>query len=211
MNRTTTDAIENLVLHPTRVTPADRERLFSQRPLTLWFTGLSGAGKSTLAFALEKLLVDSGRPAFVLDGDNVRHGLCKGLSFSTEDRSENIRRIAEVARLMNEAGLIAIVACISPCRLQREQAREIIGDERFLEIYLNTPLSVCEGLDPKGLYRKARAGLIPDFTGVSATYEAPEAPALTLDASEKSISVCLGEILDKVEGWGAARPGSSSL
>ncbi|WP_085577630.1 MULTISPECIES: adenylyl-sulfate kinase [unclassified Pseudomonas] len=203
MNRTTTDAIENLVLHPTRVTPADRERLFSQRPLTLWFTGLSGAGKSTLAFALEKLLVDSGRPAFVLDGDNVRHGLCKGLGFSTEDRSENIRRIAEVARLMNEAGLIAIVACISPCRLQREQAREIIGNERFLEIYLNTPLSVCEGLDPKGLYRKARAGLIPDFTGVSATYEAPEAPALMLDASEKSISVCLSEILDKVEGWGA--------
>lgn len=201
MTKTTKDSCENLTLHLPRLTAADRERLFSYKPFTIWLTGLSGAGKSTLAFSMEKLLVDSGKPAFVLDGDNVRHGLCKGLGFSPEDRSENIRRIAEVARMMNEAGVIVLVACISPCRLQREQAKLTIGEENFIEVYLNTPLSVCESLDPKGLYRKARAGLIPEFTGISAVYEEPVAPSLVIDTSQKSISECLQEIMGKAESW----------
>ncbi|MEJ6817487.1 adenylyl-sulfate kinase [Pseudomonas sp. LF-5] len=186
---------ENIVLHPTQVAQVDRERVVAQKPFTIWFTGLSGSGKSTLAFSIEKLLIEGGKPAYVLDGDNVRHGLCKDLGFSAEDRSENIRRIAEVARLMNEAGVTVMVACISPMRECREKARTIIGDERFLEVYLSTPLDVCERLDPKGLYRKARAGLIPDFTGVSAPYEVPEAPALVLDASERSIADCVEAIV----------------
>ncbi|MGF6669398.1 adenylyl-sulfate kinase [Pseudomonas monsensis] len=186
---------ENIVLHPTQVAQVDRERVVAQKPFTIWFTGLSGSGKSTLAFSIEKLLIEGGKPAYVLDGDNVRHGLCKDLGFSAEDRSENIRRIAEVARLMNEAGVTVMVACISPTRECREKARTIIGDERFLEVYLSTPLDVCERLDPKGLYRKARAGLIPDFTGVSAPYEVPEAPALVLDASERSIADCVEAIV----------------
>ncbi|MGY2279981.1 adenylyl-sulfate kinase [Pseudomonas monsensis] len=188
---------ENIVLHPTQVAQVDRERVVAQKPFTIWFTGLSGSGKSTLAFSIEKLLIEGGKPAYVLDGDNVRHGLCKDLGFSAEDRSENIRRIAEVARLMNEAGVTVMVACISPTRECREKARTIIGDERFLEVYLSTPLDVCERLDPKGLYRKARAGLIPDFTGVSAPYEVPEAPALVLDASKRSIADCVEAIVAK--------------
>jgi adenylylsulfate kinase len=193
---------ENIVLHPTQVAEVDRERVVAQKPFTIWFTGLSGSGKSTLAFSIEKLLIDSGKPAFVLDGDNVRHGLCKDLGFSAEDRSENIRRIAEVARLMNEAGVTVMVACISPTRDCREKARSIIGDERFLEVYLNTPLDACERLDPKGLYRKARAGLIPEFTGISAPYEVPESPALILDASEKSVADCVEEIVSKAKSYG---------
>ncbi|MDR6163042.1 adenylyl-sulfate kinase [Pseudomonas fluorescens] len=206
MIRSTDEAFQDLRLHPSRVTAEDRQRLFSQKPLTLWFTGLSGAGKSTLAFSVEKSLIDSGKPAFVLDGDNVRHGLCKDLGFLPEDRSENIRRIAEVARLMNEAGICVLVACISPCCSQREQAKEIIGDENFVEVYLSTPLSVCERLDPKGLYRKARAGLIQEFTGVSAVYEVPEVPSLILDASQKSISECLLEITKKIDDWQTKSP-----
>lgn len=200
MKKTKMDVKHDVLWHSTRVTQTERDQLCLQTPLTIWFTGLSGAGKSTLAFALEKIFVESGRSAFVLDGDNLRHGLCKDLGFSTEDRSENIRRIAEVARLMNEAGVMVMVACISPCSSQRDQARSILGEERFLEIYLSTPLSVCESLDPKGLYRKARAGLIPDFTGISAPYEVPVAPALILDSSEKTVADCLGEILSKVTG-----------
>lgn len=193
---------ENVVLHPTQVAPSDRERAVAQKPFTIWFTGLSGSGKSTLAFAIEKKLIENGKPAFVLDGDNVRHGLCSDLGFSAEDRSENIRRIAEVARLMNDAGITVMVACISPTRVSREKARSIIGDERFLEVYLNTPLDVCERLDPKGLYRKARAGLIPEFTGISAPYEVPESPALVFDASQMSVSACVEEIVSKANGLG---------
>ncbi|WP_422609969.1 adenylyl-sulfate kinase [Pseudomonas sp.] len=205
MTKTTSDSCEHLTVHPPRVTAADRKRLFSQQPFTLWFTGLSGAGKSTLAFSMEKLLIDSGKAAFVLDGDHVRHGLCKGLGFSPEDRSENIRRIAEVARLMNEAGVIALVACISPCHSHRQQAKAIIGDENFIEVYLSTPLSVCESLDVKGLYRKARIGLIPEFTGISAVYEEPDAPSLVLDASQKSISECVQEVANTAERWSRER------
>ena len=198
MNKTKTDIKDDVVWHATEVTPDKRGLLSVHKPLTIWLTGLSASGKSTLAFALEKMLVESGRSAFVLDGDNVRHGLCKDLGFTAQDRTENIRRIAEVAKLMNEAGVMVMVACISPCTADRDNAKSIIGEQRFLEVYLNTPLSVCERLDPKGLYRKARKGEIPNFTGVSAPYEVPVAPALKLDASELSVVDCVQAILSRV-------------
>ena len=162
----------------------DRERILKQRPATLWLTGLSGSGKSTVAYEVEKKLIASGHLCYVLDGDNVRHGLNRDLGFSPQDRSENIRRVAEVARLLNEAGMIVITAFISPYREDREQAKKIIGEDRFIEVFLDAPIEICEKRDPKGLYEKARAGLIPEFTGVNAPYEAPEAPALWIKTSE---------------------------
>jgi len=162
----------------------DRERILKQRPATLWLTGLSGSGKSTVAYEVEKKLIASGHLCYVLDGDNVRHGLNRDLGFSPQDRTENIRRVAEVARLLNEAGMIVITAFISPYREDREQAKKIIGEDRFIEVFLDAPIEICEKRDPKGLYEKARAGLIPEFTGVNAPYEAPEAPALWIKTSE---------------------------
>jgi bifunctional enzyme CysN/CysC len=177
--------------HAGQVAAADRARLLGQRPVTVWLTGLSGSGKSTLAFSLERRLLLSGRSSYVLDGDNVRHGLNRDLGFSPKDRAENIRRIAEVARLMNDAGLIVITAFISPFREDREMARQIIGMERFIEVYLNTPLEVCEGRDTKGLYRKARAGEIQGFTGITSPYEPPDSPRLTLDTAAISVGECV--------------------
>ena len=153
----------------------------------MWLTGLSASGKSTLAFALERTLIDAGKACYVLDGDNVRHGLNRNLGFSVEDRTENIRRIAEVAKLMNDAGLIVITAFISPLIANRNIAREIIGPNQFKEIYVSTPLAACEARDPKGLYAKARAGELAEFTGISADYEPPMAPDLTIDTSSGSI------------------------
>jgi len=173
-----------IVWHRHPVQPEQRYALLKQRPLTIWMTGLSAAGKSTIAGLTERILIESGHAAYVLDGDNVRHGLNKDLGFTAADRHENIRRIAEVARLMNEAGLIVLTAFISPYRADRQQARDIIGPERFFEVYVATPLDVCESRDPKGLYRKARSGEITDFTGVSAPYEPPEQPALVLTPQE---------------------------
>lgn len=173
--------------HHSNIAATDRNRIFDHPPLTLWLTGLSGAGKSTLAFALEECLLRDKRACVVLDGDNVRHGLCCDLSFSHEDRSENIRRVAEVARLMNDAGLIVITAFISPYHADRALARSVIGDERFIEVFLNTPLSACESRDPKGLYRKARAGEISCFTGIGDVYEPPQHPALSLNTTEISV------------------------
>lgn len=177
------------------MTCIEHSNLLGQKPLTLWLTGLSASGKSTLAYALERNLINSGRACYVLDGDNVRHGLNKNLGFSVEDRAENIRRIAEVAKLMNDAGLIVITAYISPMIADRSAAREIIGSERFKEIYVSTPLATCEARDPKGLYAKARAGTIPDFTGVSATYEAPLKPQLIIDTSYDSTIDNLKQLL----------------
>jgi adenylyl-sulfate kinase len=169
-----------------------------QKPLTVWLTGLSGSGKSTLAAALEQKLVHMGRPSYVLDGDVLRHGLNKDLGFSPEARRENIRRAAEVARLFNDAGLIAIAAFISPYRALREEARCAIGPERFFEVYLSADLAICEARDPKGLYRRARQGSIRDFTGVSAPYEPPASPDLLLDTGSLSIEVTLQRLLDEV-------------
>jgi adenylylsulfate kinase len=181
------DKSSNIVWQDGHVSPSERQKLLNQLPMTIWLTGLSGAGKSTLAFLLERHLIAQGRLCYVLDGDNVRHGLNRDLSFTGHDRSENIRRIAEVARLMNDAGLIVITAFISPLRSDRELAKQIIGAEAFREIFVSTTIEVCESRDPKGLYQKARQGLVKDFTGVSAPYETPTNPDLILDSAVNSL------------------------
>ncbi|MBX3303216.1 MAG: adenylyl-sulfate kinase [Nitrospira sp.] len=188
----------DVVWHDGHVQPEDRRRLFGQRPLTVWLTGLSASGKSTLAFTLERRLVDIGHACYVLDGDNIRHGLNKDLEFSHRDRTENIRRIAEVARLMNNAGLIVITAFISPYRDDRQLARTIVGAENFVEVYINTPIETCEARDPKGMYKRARAGKISGFTGVNDPYESPGTPDLTIDTSIASPSECAGKVLAEV-------------
>ncbi len=188
-------AATHISRHCGQVLPAQREAAFHQHAVTLWMTGLSGAGKSSIAYALEQALFDSGHPSYVLDGDNLRHHLNGDLGFSAAERSENIRRTAEVARLMNEAGLIVIGALISPLRADREMARRIVGAERFVEIHVCTGLAVCEARDPKGLYAKARAGAISSFTGISAPYEAPLAPALQLDTQQLSLDEAVQSLL----------------
>ncbi len=169
-------------------------KVIRHSPVTVWFTGLSGAGKSTLALALERRLIGNGRACHVLDGDNIRQGLSRDLGFSAADRCENIRRVAEVAKLMNDAGLIVISAFISPYRSDREMAREIIGADKFLEVHLSTPLEVCELRDVKGMYKKARAGEIDDFTGVSAPYELPLNPVISIDTSVGSVDDALKQL-----------------
>ncbi|MGK5027315.1 adenylyl-sulfate kinase [Janthinobacterium sp. RB2R34] len=181
--------------HAGLVSAEERRLHGGQRPATVWLTGLSGAGKSTLACALEQRLIQAGRSACVLDGDNLRLRLNSDLGFSAQDRQENIRRSAEVARLMNDAGLIVVCAFISPLRADRDMARRIIGEDNFVEVHVSTPRTVCEERDPKGLYKKARAGLIPEFTGVSAPYEAPLLPALALDGGALSLDACCERLL----------------
>jgi bifunctional enzyme CysN/CysC len=189
------------------VTREDRSRLLRQQPATLWLTGLSGAGKSTIALALEQTLIGMGHACFVLDGDNIRMGLNRDLGFSPAERTENIRRIAEVARLMNDAGLIVITAFISPYRADRDSARQIIGTERFVEVYLDTPIEVCEQRDAKGLYRKARAGEIDGFTGISAPYEAPERPELRLPTGHLPLAGCVDRIVEHLQANGSLPKG----
>lgn len=162
---------------------------------TLWFTGLSGAGKSTLARAAANALQAAGTPCTILDGDELRQGLCRDLGFSPQDRRENLRRIAEVAALMNRAGLTVLVATISPTQADREMARNIVGMDNWLEIHIATPLSVCEQRDPKGLYRRARSGELQDFTGISAPYEEPDNPALRLDSNAMSLENATSRLL----------------
>ncbi len=179
------------------VSLAERTRITgARRPVTIWLTGLSGSGKTTVAKALERRLHDGGMLAFLLDGDNIRHGLNCDLDFTERDRSENIRRIAEVAALFNDAGLVAITAFISPFAADRAMARDIIGPERFIEIFVDTPLAVCEARDVKGLYRRARAGEIPAFTGVSAPYESPERPDVRIDTSTIGVDAAVARILE---------------
>jgi adenylylsulfate kinase len=167
---------------------------------TLWFTGLSGAGKSTLAQAAAAVLQAQGTPCTILDGDILRQGLCRNLGFSPEDRHENLRRIAEVAALMNSAGLTVLVATISPGEADRAMARSIIGEDAWLEIHVSTPLAVCEQRDPKGLYQRARKGDIPDFTGVSAPYAPPSCPALRLDTSSMDLAQATDSLLALLSG-----------
>ncbi|MED5611536.1 MULTISPECIES: adenylyl-sulfate kinase [Pseudomonas] len=186
----------NIVWQQGIISPQRRQHLLGQRPCTLWLTGLSGAGKSTLAFALEHALIEQGRLCYVLDGDNVRHGLNRNLGFTPADRAENIRRIAEVARLMNDAGLIVITAFISPYREDRAMAQQIIGEHSFQEVHVSTPLAVCESRDPKGLYLKARNGDIQEFTGISSPYEPPEAPELVLNTHELPVEESLSRLLE---------------
>lgn len=184
-----------VIPHAGRVTAPLREELLQQRAVTVWLTGLSGAGKSTLAYALEEELHALGFASFVLDGDNLRHRLNSDLGFSAAERSENIRRVAEVAALMNDAGLMVFTALISPQRSDRAMARALIGADRFLEVHVSTPLDVCEGRDPKGLYTMARTGKIPQFTGVSAPYEAPEAPDFSIDTAHLALPEACAQVL----------------
>jgi adenylylsulfate kinase len=185
----------NIVWHHATVTRARRETLNSHKAVNLWFTGLSGSGKSTLAHAVEERLHQLGCRTFVFDGDNVRHGLCSDLGFSEEDRSENIRRIGEMVNLFLQAGVIALTAFISPLKRDREKVRAIIGEENFLEFHCACSLEICEQRDVKGLYKKARAGLIKNYTGISSPYEAPENPALRLDSGAIPLEQCVEQVI----------------
>jgi adenylylsulfate kinase len=185
----------NTVWHHATVTRERRAQLNNHKSVLLWFTGLSGAGKSTLAHALEESLYQMGYHTFVLDGDNVRHGLCGDLGFSNEDRVENIRRISEVAKLFVEAGVIVLTAFISPFRADRAKARNLVGAD-FFEIYCQCPLGVCEERDVKGLYRRARSGEIKEFTGISSPYEEPDQPELVVETSGRSVEECVEQILN---------------
>ncbi|EPO1080679.1 adenylyl-sulfate kinase [Cronobacter dublinensis] len=186
---------ENVVWHAHPVTAAQREQLHGHRGAVLWFTGLSGSGKSTVAGALEEALHQLGVSTYLLDGDNVRHGLCSDLGFSDDDRKENIRRVGEVAKLMVDAGLVVLTAFISPHRAERQMVREQLGAERFIEVFVDTPLEVCEARDPKGLYKKARAGELRNFTGIDAVYEAPQTPEIHLDG-QQLVTNLIAQLLD---------------
>lgn len=189
----------NIVWHEHEVTKVDRAMQKDQKPCVLWFTGLSGSGKSTIAGALESALYKRGNHIYLLDGDNVRHGLNKDLGFSNEDRVENIRRIAEVANLFIDSGLIVATAFISPFRVDRELARGLIGPANFVEIFVDADLDLCEARDPKGLYKKARAGEIPFFTGIDSPYERPAAPEITISGTstiEESVMQIINYLFD---------------
>jgi adenylylsulfate kinase len=188
--------------HGGHVGRAEREQVLGQRGATIWLTGLSGSGKSTIAVAAEAELVRRGKLAYVLDGDNVRHGLNKNLGFSPADRTENIRRIAEVAKLFTDCGVLAFTSFISPYRTDREAARALFAEGDFVEVYVAADVATCEGRDPKGLYQKARAGQIPEFTGISAPYEAPEAPELVLDTARQSPEESVAALIAYLEGKG---------
>ena len=181
------------------ITSQQRSKKFNQQPLLLWFTGLSGSGKSTLANALEKQLFYSGFSTYLLDGDNTRMGLNSNLGFSNEDRKENIRRIAEVSKLLLDAGLIVCASFVSPFKEDRERLKRTVGCENMVEIYVSTPLEECEKRDVKGLYQKARFGEISDFTGVSSPYEAPENPDIKIDTTNLSIQDAVKNIYDQIK------------
>ena len=185
----------NVVWHHATVTRGRREQMNGHRSVILWFTGLSGAGKSTLAHAVEERLHQMGSRTFVFDGDNVRHGLCGDLGFAPADRVENIRRVGEMAKLFMEAGVIALTAFISPFRSDRARVRSLVPHGEFLEIYCRCPVEVCETRDVKGLYKRARAGEIKDFTGISSPYEEPDAPELTVDTGSLSLEQGVDQVL----------------
>jgi adenylylsulfate kinase len=188
----------NITWHEGHVERKNREDLLKQKGVTVWFTGLSGSGKSTVAFTVEHALVERGHLAYVLDGDNIRHGLNKNLGFSPEDREENIRRLGEVARLFADAGVLTFTSFISPYRKDRDQARKIHEEAGlpFIEVFVSAPLEVCEKRDPKGLYQKAREGKIPEFTGISAPYEKPLKPEIVLDVARLSPQEAAAEVIN---------------
>lgn len=195
----------DVVWHHATVTRDRRQDLNDHRSVVLWFTGLSGAGKSTLAHKVEEELYQRQCRTFVLDGDNVRHGLCGDLGFSKQDRVENIRRVGEISKLFLEAGVIVLTAFISPFRADRELVRSLMPHGDFLEIWCRCPLEVCEERDVKGLYKKARAGKIPDFTGISSPYESPEKPELIVDTAEHSLDQSAGLVLELLQERGIIR------
>lgn len=187
--------MSDIVWHEHAISKTDRASMNQQKPVLLWFTGLSGSGKSTIAGALEHALFERGQRTYLLDGDNVRHGLNHDLGFSNEDRVENIRRIGEVAKLMVDAGLIVLAAFVSPFRADRALVRGLLAEGEFIEIHVDTPLAVCESRDPKGLYKKARAGEIKHFTGIDSAYEPPQEPEILLNTGENTIDECVAQIL----------------
>ena len=185
----------NITWHEGQVSRDDRQGILGQRGCTIWLTGLSGSGKSTIAVAAEKALNQLGRLTYILDGDNIRHGLNSNLGFSPEDRTENIRRIGEVSKLFTDAGVIVFSSFISPYRADRDAVRKIMGDGDFLEIWVNASVETCEGRDVKGLYKKARAGEIPEFTGISAPYEEPTNPELVIDTNGQTIDESVAHLI----------------
>ncbi len=187
---------ENVVWHQATVTRERREKLNGHKSFVLWFTGLSGSGKSTVAHAVEERLHQAGCRSFVFDGDNVRHGLCSDLGFSEEDRRENIRRIGEMTKLFVEAGVIAMTAFISPFRAERQRVRALFPEGDFIEVFCDCSLEVCEQRDVKGLYAKARAGLIPNYTGISSPYEAPEKPEIRLKTDRETLEESVDKVMD---------------
>lgn len=186
----------NITWHDSEVTKSDRQQQNGHKSVVIWFTGLSGSGKSTVSVALEKALFQLGKHSYRLDGDNVRHGLNNNLGFSPEDRKENIRRIGEVSKLLVDAGTIAITAFISPYRADRDDVRAILEDGEFIEVYTACSVEACEQRDPKGLYKKARAGEIKEFTGISAPYEAPHQPEITIDTELQSVEASVNTIIE---------------
>jgi adenylyl-sulfate kinase len=192
----------NIVPVEGSVTPQRRREVLGHGVATVWFTGLSGSGKSTLALAVEEALLDRGVAAYVLDGDNVRFGLNRDLGFSPEDRTENIRRIGEVCRLLNEAGIVVLTAFISPSLEDRRRVRELHPDGSFIEVFVDTPLEVCEQRDVKGLYARARTGEIPEFSGVSAPYEAPTAAELRIDTSRTDVEAGVAAVVASLAAAG---------
>ncbi len=193
---------ENIVWHQQNVNKDDRITLLSQKPCILWFTGLSGSGKSTIANAVEKQLFNRGIKTYLLDGDNIRHGLNKDLGFSETDRVENIRRIGEVSKLFVDAGLITLTAFISPFKSDRQIARSLVGYDEFIEVFINTPLEICEKRDPKGLYKKARDGAIKNFTGIDSPYEAPLEPQISINTDALTINESVDKIINYLIKYG---------
>lgn len=195
---TTPPSSSNVVWHNATVTRARREAQNNHRGAIIWFTGLSGAGKSTLAHAVEEALHQRGCRTFVLDGDNVRHGLCGDLGFSAEDRIENIRRVGEVAKLFMEAGVIVLTAFISPFRADRQRVRGMVAHGEFIEVHCDSSIEVCETRDVKGLYKKARAGQISDFTGISSPYEAPKNAELSINTGADKLEMCVAQVIQEM-------------
>ena len=193
---------ENIIWHEHHIGKSDRASLKGQRPCILWFTGLSGSGKSTIANRVEEMLFDMGRHTYLLDGDNIRSGLNKDLGFGKEDRVENIRRIAEVAKLFVDSGTIVLTAFISPYRNERDSVRESVEDGEFIEVFVDTPLEICESRDPKGLYKKARAGEIPDFTGIDSDYEEPVDAEIVLKTAQMSIDESARQVVEYLKERG---------
>lgn len=189
----------NIRWHDHQIQRSERAGQKSQKPCMVWFTGLSGAGKSTVANALDRMLFDRAKHTYLLDGDNVRHGLTRDLGFSAQDRVENIRRIGEVGKLFVDSGLIVLSAFISPYRSDRQMVRNLFPVGEFIEVHISTGLDVCEQRDPKGLYKKARLGEIKNFTGIDSQYEAPDSPELTIDAGTRTVEDCANEIVEYLE------------
>jgi adenylylsulfate kinase len=200
----TSQKATNIKWHHGKITKEDRIKLLNQKGVTIWLTGLSGSGKSTIAVEIEHALIENKHQAYILDGDNIRHGLNKNLTFSPKDRTENIRRIGEVAKLFTDANIITIAAFVSPYREDRNNVRKLLEDGAFIEVYVKCSVDVCEERDTKGLYKKARAGEVKDFTGISAPYEEPLNPEITVDSSKLSIEESTRAVLNYLEENGYA-------